>query len=97
MTRLPVTPVTLPHVLYVCVLFSATVKLAGLNKWSSHITQPKSQGASQAMLYATGAADIWPVCIALAAVHARRQWSTSGIVDTHTAASIAKLVQQQQP
>ncbi|KAF6256743.1 acetohydroxyacid dehydratase, partial [Scenedesmus sp. NREL 46B-D3] len=26
----------------------------GLNKWSSHITQPKSQGASQAMLYATG-------------------------------------------
>ena len=27
---------------------------AGLNKTSSHITQPKSQGASQAMLYATG-------------------------------------------
>eukprot|EP00878_Enallax_costatus_P022866 GHUV01024299.1.p2 GENE.GHUV01024299.1~~GHUV01024299.1.p2 ORF type:complete len:115 (+),score=23.16 GHUV01024299.1:155-499(+) len=27
---------------------------AGLNKYSSHITQPKSQGASQAMLYATG-------------------------------------------
>ena len=26
----------------------------GLNKYSSHITQPKSQGASQAMLYATG-------------------------------------------
>jgi dihydroxy-acid dehydratase len=25
-----------------------------LNKYSSHITQPKSQGASQAMLYATG-------------------------------------------
>ena len=25
-----------------------------LNKFSSHITQPKSQGASQAMLYATG-------------------------------------------
>src|ERR1700741_2695152 len=28
--------------------------LAGLNKYSSRITQPKSQGASQAMLYATG-------------------------------------------
>ena len=27
---------------------------AGLNKFSSRITQPKSQGASQAMLYATG-------------------------------------------
>lgn len=27
---------------------------AGLNKYSSVITQPKSQGASQAMLYATG-------------------------------------------
>lgn len=26
----------------------------GLNKYSSKITQPKSQGASQAMLYATG-------------------------------------------
>jgi len=25
-----------------------------VNKFSSHITQPKSQGASQAMLYATG-------------------------------------------
>ncbi len=25
-----------------------------LNKYSSQITQPKSQGASQAMLYATG-------------------------------------------
>src|SRR5678815_3592211 len=25
-----------------------------LNKYSSHITRPKSQGASQAMLYATG-------------------------------------------
>ncbi len=28
--------------------------LAGLNKYSSRITQPKYQGASQAMLYATG-------------------------------------------
>lgn len=28
--------------------------LAGLNKYSSTITQPKKQGASQAMLYATG-------------------------------------------
>lgn len=28
-----------------------------LNKYSSHITQPKSQGASQAMLYATGFSD----------------------------------------
>jgi dihydroxy-acid dehydratase len=28
-----------------------------LNKFSSHITQPKSQGASQAMLYATGMSD----------------------------------------
>lgn len=27
---------------------------AGLNKYSARITQPKSQGASQAMLYATG-------------------------------------------
>lgn len=26
----------------------------GLNKWSARITQPKSQGASQAMLYGTG-------------------------------------------
>ncbi len=26
----------------------------GLNKYSARITQPKSQGASQAMLYATG-------------------------------------------
>lgn len=30
------------------------VDLRGLNKFSSKITQPKSQGASQAMLYATG-------------------------------------------
>jgi dihydroxy-acid dehydratase len=30
---------------------------AALNKVSSHITQPKSQGASQAMLYATGMND----------------------------------------
>jgi dihydroxy-acid dehydratase len=29
-------------------------KTTQLNKFSSHITQPKSQGASQAMLYATG-------------------------------------------
>jgi len=28
-----------------------------LNKYSSRITQPKSQGASQAMLYATGLAE----------------------------------------
>ena len=28
--------------------------MAQLNKYSSHVTQPKSQGASQAMLYATG-------------------------------------------
>jgi dihydroxy-acid dehydratase len=28
-----------------------------LNKYSSHITQPKSQGASQAMLYGTGLSD----------------------------------------
>lgn len=28
--------------------------MPALNKYSSHITQPKSQGASQAMLYATG-------------------------------------------
>jgi dihydroxy-acid dehydratase len=31
--------------------------MAPLNKFSSRITQPKSQGASQAMLYATGMAD----------------------------------------
>jgi dihydroxy-acid dehydratase len=30
------------------------IKTMQLNKFSSHITQPKSQGASQAMLYATG-------------------------------------------
>lgn len=30
------------------------IMTAGLNKYSSRITQPKSQGASQAMLYATG-------------------------------------------
>jgi dihydroxy-acid dehydratase len=30
---------------------------AMLNKFSSHITQPKSQGASQAMLYGTGLSD----------------------------------------
>jgi len=29
-------------------------KSAQLNKFSAHVTQPKSQGASQAMLYATG-------------------------------------------
>ena len=28
-----------------------------LNKYSSRITQPKSQGASQAMLYGTGMSD----------------------------------------
>ncbi|MCC7416071.1 MAG: dihydroxy-acid dehydratase [Acidobacteria bacterium] len=31
--------------------------MAILNKFSAHITQPKSQGASQAMLHATGMAD----------------------------------------
>jgi dihydroxy-acid dehydratase len=31
--------------------------MATLNKYSSRITQPKSQGASQAMLYATGLSD----------------------------------------
>jgi len=30
---------------------------AQLNKYSSHITQPKSQGGSQAMLYGTGLTD----------------------------------------
>lgn len=33
---------------------SKTAVPKGLNKYSSHVTQPKSQGASQAMLYATG-------------------------------------------
>lgn len=33
---------------------SQTKVPAGLNKFSGRITQPKSQGASQAMLYATG-------------------------------------------
>src|SRR5437763_9464911 len=28
--------------------------MPALNKYSSHVTQPKSQGASQAMLYGTG-------------------------------------------
>ena len=32
----------------------AAATAAGLNKYSARITQPKSQGASQAMLYATG-------------------------------------------
>ena len=41
------------------VLQQGTVKFTpevppGLNKYSSRITQPKYQGASQAMLYATG-------------------------------------------
>jgi len=31
--------------------------MTSLNKFSSRITQPKSQGASQAMLYATGMND----------------------------------------
>jgi dihydroxy-acid dehydratase len=31
--------------------------MTSLNKFSSHITQPKSQGASQAMLYGTGMTD----------------------------------------
>ena len=41
----------------------------GLNKYSSKITQPKSQGASQAMLYATGLSEdsmnkpqVWFAC-----------------------------------
>ena len=29
-----------------------------LNRWSANVTQPKSQGASQAMLYATGLDEI---------------------------------------
>jgi dihydroxy-acid dehydratase len=33
---------------------SAPAKATQLNKFSAHVTQPKSQGASQAMLYATG-------------------------------------------
>ncbi|OGM47965.1 dihydroxy-acid dehydratase [Aspergillus bombycis] len=39
-----------------CLFSSCTRRYAGdkLNKVSAHITQPKSQGASQAMLYATG-------------------------------------------
>ena len=32
----------------------AVKKMTGLNKYSSVVTQPKKQGASQAMLYATG-------------------------------------------
>lgn len=31
-----------------------STSMEGLNKYSKRITQPKSQGASQAMLYATG-------------------------------------------
>src|SRR5437773_11731318 len=31
--------------------------MAGLNRFSSRITQPKSQGASQAMLYGVGLSD----------------------------------------
>ena len=42
-----------------CLKFAKVIPLIGpgssmLNKYSSRITQPKSQGASQAMLYATG-------------------------------------------
>jgi len=36
---------------------SAAVCKAGLNKYSQIITQPKAQGASQAMLYATEGVD----------------------------------------
>src|SRR6516162_802381 len=36
---------------------NASSMTAQLNKYSSRITQPKSQGASQAMLYATGLSD----------------------------------------
>ena len=35
----------------------SSTKPEQLNKYSSHITQPKSQGASQAMLYGTGMTD----------------------------------------
>src|ERR1700739_1478555 len=31
--------------------------MSQLNKFSAHVTQPKSQGASQAMIYATGMTD----------------------------------------
>src|SRR6188474_3688767 len=34
-----------------------TIMKTQLNKYSSRITQPKSQGASQAMLYGTGMTD----------------------------------------
>src|SRR5438552_2987781 len=34
-----------------------TPPAAGLNKYSARVTQPKSQGASQAMLYGTGLSD----------------------------------------
>lgn len=37
-----------------CLIVHPFYFFSGLNKYSSHITQPKSQGASQAMLYATG-------------------------------------------
>ncbi len=40
-TPVPALPSPLPYI-------------TGLNKYSARITQPKSQGASQAMLYATG-------------------------------------------
>lgn len=36
------------------VVAAAGGHMEGLNKYSSRITQPRSQGASQAMLYATG-------------------------------------------
>jgi len=45
-------------------------KLNPLNKFSAHVTQPKSQGASQAMLYATGLteADMQKAQIGIASV-----------------------------
>ena len=36
------------------IVFLLIAFASGLNKFSARITQPKSQGASQAMLYATG-------------------------------------------
>lgn len=42
------------HAWIPCVYYAPAPPTAGLNKYSSRITQPKSQGASQAMLYATG-------------------------------------------
>ena len=68
---------------------------SNLNKYSRHITQPKSQGASQAMLYATGLTEddmnkpqarrhTWLLCARLMhrAVHRPARWRHQNSLST---------------